>query len=104
MFSQNPDVIVVTRAFLWIVPISYGAYGVVMVMNAAFNGLGNPMPGVYISVTRMLVLYVPLAMIGRHWFDINGILAAYAVANLLAGLLAFLWARRTASLISVQSS
>lgn len=96
LFSQNPAVTDVTRLFLWIAPISYGAYGVVMVMNAAFNGLGKPMPAVYISVTRMLLLYLPLAIVGRQWFGIAGIFGAYAVANLLSGLLSFLWARRTA--------
>lgn len=96
LFSQNDDVTFVTRMYLWIVPISYGAYGVVMVMNAAFNGLGNPMPAVYISVTRMMVLYVPLALIGQYWFKIAGIFAAYTIANLLTGLLGYVWARRTA--------
>ena len=66
LFSQNPDVTDVTRMFLWIAPISYGAYGVVMVMNAAFNGLGKPMPAVYISVTRMMLLYLPLAFVAGH--------------------------------------
>lgn len=96
LFSQNPDVTDVTRLFLWIAPISYGAYGVVMVMNAAFNGLGKPMPAVYISVTRMMLLYLPLAILGRQLYGIAGIFAAYAAANLLSGLLSYLWARRTA--------
>jgi putative MATE family efflux protein len=96
LFSQNPDVISVTRLFLWIAPISYGAYGIVMVMNAAFNGLGRPMPAVYISVTRMIVLYLPLALVGMKWFGIAGIFGAYAVANLLSGLLGYVWAKRTA--------
>jgi Na+-driven multidrug efflux pump len=96
LFSQNPAVTDVTRLFLWIAPVSYGAYGVVMVMNAAFNGLGKPMPAVYISVTRMLLLYVPLAILGRQWFGIAGIFGAYAIANVLSGLLSYLWARRTA--------
>ena len=96
LFSQNPDVTDVTRLFLWIAPISYGAYGVVMVMNAAFNGLGKPMPAVYISATRMMLLYLPLAILGRQLFGIAGIFAAYAAANLLSGLLSYLWARRTA--------
>jgi putative MATE family efflux protein len=96
LFSQNPDVTSVTRLFLWIAPISYGAYGVVMVMNAAFNGLGKPMPAVYISTARMIVLYLPLALIGRHWFGIAGIFGAYAIANLLSGLLSYVWARQTA--------
>ncbi len=96
LFSQNEDVISVTRLFLWIAPISYGAYGIVMVMNAAFNGLGRPMPAVYISVTRMIVLYIPLALIGTRWFGIAGIFGAYAIANILSGLLGYLWAKRTA--------
>jgi len=96
LFSQNPAVTDVTRLFLWIAPISYGAYGVVMVMNAAFNGLGKPMPAVYISVTRMMLLYLPLAIVGRALSGIAGIFAAYAAANMLSGLLSYLWARRTA--------
>jgi putative MATE family efflux protein len=96
LFSQNPDVTSVTRMFLWIAPLSYGAYGVVMIMNAAFNGLGQPMPAVYISVTRMMLLYLPLAILGRHWFGIAGIFAAYAAANILSGLLSYVWARRSA--------
>ena len=96
LFSQNPAVTDVTRLFLWIAPVGYGAYGVVMVMNAAFNGLGKPMPAVYISVTRMLLLYLPLAIVGRQWFGIAGIFGAYAVANVLSGLLSYFWARRTA--------
>jgi len=102
LFSQNPDVTNVTRLFLWIAPISYGAYGVVMVMNAAFNGLGKPMPAVYISATRMLLLYLPLAIVGRALFGIAGIFAAYAAANILSGLLSYLLTRRIAhSLLSV---
>lgn len=96
LFSQNPEVTNVTRTFLWIVPVSYGAYGIVMVMNAAFNGLGRPMPAVYISTARMLLLYLPLAFVGGHWFGIAGIFGAYALANLLSGLLSYVVVRMTA--------
>jgi putative MATE family efflux protein len=96
LFSDSPAVNKVTRLFLLIAPISYGAYGVVMVMNAAFNGLGKPMPAVYVSVTRMIILYVPLALLFRQWFGIAGIFAAYAAANLLTGILGYAWARRAA--------
>ncbi len=53
LFSDNPEVTDVTRLFLWIAPISYGTYGMVMVMNASFNGMGKPIPAVWISVGRM---------------------------------------------------
>ena len=96
LFSQNPDVTRVTRLFLWIAPISYGAYGILMVMSAAFNGLGKPMPAVYLSVARMVFLYLPLAVIGREHFGIAGIFGAYAIANLATGLFGYIWARNTA--------
>jgi len=102
LFSESPEVIHVAKTFLWIAPISYGAYGIVMVVNAAFNGLGNPMPGVMISVTRILVLYVTLAVAGRALFGVAGIFGAYAIANILSGVLGYFWARRAAHRLVVE--
>jgi Na+-driven multidrug efflux pump len=86
--------------FLWIAPVSYGAYGIVMVVNAAFNGLGNPMPGVVISVTRIVVLYVPLAIIGMRLYGISGIFLAYAAANIVSGMIGYYWAKSNAHRLS----
>jgi putative MATE family efflux protein len=95
LFSSSADVIGVARLFLWVAPIGYGAYGMVMVMNASFNGLGEPMPAVGISVGRIVVLYVPLAMLGDYYLDALGIFAAYSVANIVSGIVAYEWAKRT---------
>ena len=99
LFSDSESVQSVTATFLWLVPISYGTYGMVMVMNASFNGLGHPMPGVYISLCRIVVLYVPLALIGMRLFGIAGIFAAYAIANVISGIGAYVWARRSVRLL-----
>jgi Na+-driven multidrug efflux pump len=88
-------VIDVTRIFLWIAPLSYGSYGLVMVMNASLNGLGRPLPAVVISLARTIILYLPLALVARHWFGIAGIFAAYAVANIVTGVIAYVLATRT---------
>jgi MATE family, multidrug efflux pump len=96
LFSDNETVIGVTKLFLWIVPVSYGTYGMVMVMNASFNGMGKPMPAVWISVARILVLYVPLAIIGLRYYGLAGIFAAYALANIVTGFGSYAWARHTA--------
>jgi putative MATE family efflux protein len=95
LFSDSESVRQVTSMFLWIVPLSYGTYGMVMVMNASFNGLGYPIPGVVISVCRIAVLYIPVALIAMRLFDIAGIFAAYAIANIVSGLGAYVWARST---------
>lgn len=95
LFSDNPEVIGVARLFLWIAPVSYGTYGMVMVMNASFNGMGKPMPAVWISVGRMLVIYIPLAIVLNHFVGIAGIFAAYAIANVVTGIIAYSWARNS---------
>jgi Na+-driven multidrug efflux pump len=95
LFSDNPNVTRVAAMFLWIAPISYGTYGMVMVMNASFNGMGKPMPAVFVSVGRMAVIYVPLAIVGNHYFGVAGIFASYAIANVVAGIFSYAWARKS---------
>ncbi len=93
LFSDNPQVTDISTLFLMIAPISYGTYGMVMVMNASFNGMGKPMPAVHISVSRMAVIYIPLAFTMSAFFDVAGIFAAYAIANIVMGIVSFVWAR-----------
>ena len=64
-------------------------------MNAPFNGMGKPMPAVMVSVARMAVIYVPLAIVSNHYFGVAGIFGSYAIANIIAGVFAYAWARRT---------
>ena len=90
-----------TRLFLWVAPLSYGGYGIVMVVNAAFNGLGKPMPGVAISTLRVLAIYVPLAFLGKALFDVVGIFLAYALANVVSGVVGYLWARSTTHRLAI---
>ena len=95
LFSDNDDVVRVTRLFLWIAPLGYGGYGLVMTINASFNGLGKPMPGVVVSLLRTIILYVPLALIAEHYYGMVGIFAAYTAANVFTGFVAYAWAQRT---------
>ena len=44
LFTEETDVVRVATLYLWIVPISYGMAGIIMVANASFNGLGKPIP------------------------------------------------------------
>lgn len=97
LFSENNDVLSVATMFLLIVPISYGTYGMVMIMNASFNGMGKPMPAVNISVGRMVVIYLPVAFLAEQLYGVAGIFAAYAIANIVTGILAYFWARASVS-------
>ncbi len=93
-FDAHPGVVAVAARYFLIVPISYGAAGMVMINNAAFNGMGRPLPAVLVSLTRMVGIYVPLAYAGSRLWGASGLFAAYALANGVCGVGAYLWACR----------
>lgn len=91
LYSDSPEIKAVTVHYLWIVSISYGAYGLVMSINAAFNGMGHPLPGVVISSCRVLVLFLPLALLGKAVLGLEGLFAAACLSNITLGVLGWLW-------------
>ena len=94
LFSTDSDVFSVSTMYLLLVPVSYGAAGIVMFVNAAFNGIGRPFPAVTISVIRTFVFYVPIAYLGGQYLGVSGIFLAACLSNLLSGLWGYVWLRR----------
>jgi Na+-driven multidrug efflux pump len=84
----------VALSYLWIMALSYGSYGVVMCVCSAFNGVGYPIPGLIISLSRAFLVFLPLAWLGRWLLGIEGIFAAAALANVLIGIIGYLWLGR----------
>jgi putative MATE family efflux protein len=92
-FTRDPAVIEAARAYFWIVPLSYGASGLVSVASATFNAMDRAMRSTLLAATRSLGLAVPLAWIGGALAGMDGVLAGIALATLIAGGLAVLWLR-----------
>ncbi len=92
--NADAEVVAVAALYLWIVPISYGFWGLLMMSSASFNALGKPVPSTILSFTRMFVVYVPLAMLLDSRYGYGGIFAATALSNSIMGLAGFLWFRR----------
>ena len=95
LFGDHQRAIETAIAYLLIVPISYGAYGLVMSVNGAFNGLGRPWPAMMISAGRVFYVYLPLAWIGQYLGGLYGLFVATSVANILLGLWAWFWLKKT---------
>ena len=91
LFNQDPNVIAIATQYLWLVPISYGAAGIIQVSSSAFNAMGKPVPSIVMTVARMFVLYIPLAYIGSRIAGPTGIFVAALVSNGVVGLGAYWW-------------
>ncbi len=90
-FTGDTEVAGVIAAYLAVVPISYGAAGIIAVANSAFNGLNRPGAAVLISVARTMLVNVPVAWLGGRLFGAYGVFLGVCVANLLVGGWAAWW-------------
>jgi len=88
-FSDDPDVIDVIRTYLMIIPLTYGAHGVVVLCMVSLNVLKRPRTALLLTFTRLMVLYVPLAYTGSHLWGLKGLFAGAALGNILAALFAW---------------
>lgn len=95
VFDSDFEVISTVTNYLQIVPVSYAFYGIILVTSSMFNALGNPTPSVIITALRMFVFYIPLAYLGSNLFGINGIFIGASLANILVGIIAYLWTKKT---------
>jgi len=91
IFSQSESIQGVAVHYLWLVAWAYGGHGLVMSCIAAFNGSGRPLPGMVISASRVIFLFLPLALLGQWLFGLEGIFTATAISNLLLAWVAFTW-------------
>lgn len=94
IFNPDPDVIAIASRYLWLVPVSYGALGMLQVTSSAFNAMGKPIPSIIITSAHMVGCYIPLAYLGSRIAGPTGIFVAAAIANLLVGFGAYGWSRR----------
>ena len=92
-FTSDPEVIRIAKIQLLYCPWGYGFLGLVAICNGSFNAFGKPMPAMVISISRTLVVYVPMAYLFAYLFGIRGVFIAQVLANILAGMVAVIWYR-----------
>ena len=85
VFSSRPDVIETTVLYLRIVPIGYGAFGILIIIAITLIVLHKPFFAAGLMVLQMIILYIPLAFWWSAVFGIAGIFAALAVAFIISG-------------------
>jgi putative MATE family efflux protein len=94
-FDPNPEVIEVVRSYLLIVFPSLAFQGILFVTTSALNALHKPMQSLALSVLRMFVLYVPLALAGAAYIGLLGVWWAALASNTIAAVVGVVWFRST---------
>lgn len=94
LFNKDSGIVATVVLYLNIVSISYGFQGLIVISSAVLNGSHKPIHSAALSLSRMFIFYVPLALIGSKLFDLKGIFLAGSIANLGAGLLSLFFVYR----------
>ena len=84
VFSDHPGVIEAAADYLMLVPLSYMFFGLIQISNSTFNAIGRPLPGVVVSLCRMLVFYIGPAYILSAHFGLRGVFFAAMFSNVAA--------------------
>jgi putative MATE family efflux protein len=73
-FSKEPEVIEIGAQFLQIISFNFVLSGVVFTCSSMFQALGNTLPSLYSSATRLITYSVPVIwMTTQPWFSLNHI-------------------------------
>lgn len=94
LFRDEPAVTRNIVLYLWIVPAGYGFQGVCHLTGAFFNAINRPLVSAGLQLTRVFLLYIPLACLGSHLLGLVGLFAGIALADVLAGTIALICVRR----------
>jgi putative MATE family efflux protein len=87
VFSNDPNVIAVGTEYLVIVSWTFVASGVIFVASSMFQALGNTVPPLISSITRLLIVAIPVLLLARlPGFELRWIwyISAVAVALQMA--------------------
>jgi putative MATE family efflux protein len=101
LFDENAVVVETATAYLRIVPITFGAFGLMMIALGSFNSLGRPMPPAILTFVKFFIVYLPLAWTLSRLMGITGIFWANAVSHLLLGIASAVWLRK--ALVSLEA-
>ena len=100
IFNDDPEVVAMTARYFRVVPLSYAAFGIALLVASMFNSMQMPLKATWLAALRLAVLAIPLAWLGSTLWDLPGLFLGIAVANLTMGFVAGLYARREVKLVA----
>jgi putative MATE family efflux protein len=93
VFSSDPAVRSQLRLLLLILPLAMAFHGIIHTASGAMNAINRPLHSAALSVVRLAVLQVPLALLGASLLAFGGLLGGIVVGEAVAALVAMAWLR-----------
>jgi len=95
VFNKTPEVIAIASTYLLILPISYGAQGIMMISNSSFNALGKALRSTICIFSKMILFVLYYFIIFKPFFGLYGVFISIALSNISIGFVSFVWTKKT---------
>ncbi|MGB0937984.1 MAG: MATE family efflux transporter [Colwellia sp.] len=90
IFTSEAEVADIIVLYIWVLPLAYGFQGIIILTNSSFNALHKPIIALVLSVVRLFVCYVPLALLGSYFYGLTGFFVGAALGNVLMSAISYL--------------
>lgn len=94
IFNKDVKVVTFIIYYLWLIPFGNGFQGIFLITNASLNAMNKPVHSAILTVIRLFILYIPLAFIGSWLLGLKGLLGGVGLANVMSGIMAYVWAQK----------
>lgn len=95
IFTTEESVNTLIASFFWIVPVSYGFYGLAVLGASIFTALLKPFHAAFLLITRLFLFIIPLAYLGGHWGGVIGVFFGIAAGNILIAPVSYWMVKKT---------
>jgi putative MATE family efflux protein len=91
IFTQDPELIEVGSRAMRIVLIAIPLLGMQIIGAVFFQAVGKAAPALVLSMSRQIILLIPLVLILPRFFGVTGVWASFPAADLVATAITILW-------------
>ncbi|ERK28929.1 MATE family efflux transporter [Clostridium intestinale] len=90
LFIKDAEFIGVTTTFLCIITLSNPILGISNLVNAMFQAVGKPMQSLMITLSRQLIVFIPVLIITSRFFGVNAVIGSQVISDVIVTIIAFL--------------
>jgi putative MATE family efflux protein len=94
VFTTNSTVVAEGVTFIRYTALTFGFIGVMRAYSGGFRGAGKTLLAAVVAILTLGVIRFPIAWIGSDMLGSAGIWVAFAISNVIGGVIAYLWFRR----------
>ena len=93
IFTQDPELVDLGSRAMRIVLIAIPLLGMQIIGAVFFQAVGKAIPALVLSMSRQILLLIPLVLLLPRFFGVTGVWAAFPMADVIAtsGTLLWLW-------------